>query len=55
LLNVGWLRRLRGGVVGVVMVVDVDSPREREQLPPGDSAARAFGCDHWLLPRSLTN
>jgi hypothetical protein len=22
----GWLRRLRGGVVGVVLAVDVDSP-----------------------------
>jgi hypothetical protein len=28
----GWLRRLRGGVVGVVLAVDVDSPRERERL-----------------------
>jgi hypothetical protein len=28
----GWLRRLRGGVVGVVLAVDVDSPREREWL-----------------------
>jgi len=35
----GWLRRLRGGVVGVVMAVDVDSPREREQL-----RARRLGC-----------
>ena len=34
-----WLRRLRGGVVGVVMAVDVDSPREREQL-----RARVLGC-----------
>jgi len=28
----GWLRRLRGGVVGVMLAVDVDSPRERERL-----------------------
>lgn len=28
----GWLRRLRGGVVGVVLAVDVNSPRERERL-----------------------
>jgi hypothetical protein len=28
----GWLRRLRGGVTGVVLAVDVDSPRERERL-----------------------
>lgn len=28
----GWLRRLRGGVVGVLLAVDVDSPRERERL-----------------------
>jgi hypothetical protein len=27
-----WLRRLRGGVVGVVLAVDVDSPRERARL-----------------------
>lgn len=35
----GWLRRLRGGVVGIVMAVDVDSTREREQL-----RARRLGC-----------
>jgi hypothetical protein len=28
----GWLRRLRGGVAGVMLAVDVDSPRERERL-----------------------
>lgn len=28
----GWLRRLRGGVVGVLLAVDVDSQREREWL-----------------------
>jgi hypothetical protein len=28
----GWLRRLRGGVVGVTLAVDVDSPRERQRL-----------------------
>ena len=27
-----WLRRLRGGVVGVILAVDVDSPRERAKL-----------------------
>jgi ATPase family associated with various cellular activities (AAA) len=28
----GWLRRLRGGLMGVVLAIDVDSPRERERL-----------------------
>jgi energy-coupling factor transporter ATP-binding protein EcfA2 len=28
----GWLRRLRGGLAGVMLAVDVDSPRERERL-----------------------
>lgn len=28
----GYLRRLRGGIVGTLLVVDIDSEREREQL-----------------------
>ena len=28
----GWFRRLRGGVAGILLAVDVDSPRERERL-----------------------
>jgi hypothetical protein len=28
----GYLRRLRGGIAGTLLVVDVDSPRERERL-----------------------
>jgi energy-coupling factor transporter ATP-binding protein EcfA2 len=41
----GWLRRLRGGVVGVVMAVDVDSPRERERL-----RAWRIGCSSLRMP-----
>ena len=39
----GWLRRLRGGVAGVILAVDVDSPRERGTLRPfriGSAALR---------------
>jgi hypothetical protein len=28
----GYLRRLRGGIAGTLLVVDVDSPRERERM-----------------------
>ncbi len=28
----GYLRRLRGGVVGVLLVSDIDSPKERERM-----------------------
>jgi hypothetical protein len=28
----GYLRRLRGGIAGTLLVADVDSPREREQM-----------------------
>ncbi len=49
----GWLRRLRGGVVGVVLAVDVDSPREREWL-----RGMKIGCSSLRMPpvdsRSLT-
>jgi energy-coupling factor transporter ATP-binding protein EcfA2 len=41
----GWLRRLRGGVVGVTLAVDVDSPRERERL-----RAMKFGCMTLRMP-----
>jgi predicted AAA+ superfamily ATPase len=59
----GWLRRLRGGVVGVVLTVDVDSPREREwlrglkigctslRMPPVDSRSLANLLNHlWTAP-----
>jgi hypothetical protein len=49
----GWLRRLRGGVVGVVLAVDVDSPRERERL-----RGLMIGCTTLRMPptasRTLT-
>jgi hypothetical protein len=41
----GWLRRLRGGVVGVVLAVDVDSPRERDRL-----RALKIGCVTKRMP-----
>jgi ribose 1,5-bisphosphokinase PhnN len=41
----GWLRRLRGGLVGVVLAVDVDSPRERERL-----RALRIGCTSLRMP-----
>ena len=41
----GWLRRLRGGVVGVVLAVDVDSPREREWL-----RGMKIGCTSLRMP-----
>jgi hypothetical protein len=41
----GWLRRLRGGVIGVVLAVDVDSPRERERL-----RALKIGCTTMRMP-----
>jgi hypothetical protein len=41
----GWLRRLRGGVVGVMLAVDVDSPRERERL-----RALKIGCMTMRMP-----
>lgn len=28
----GWLRRLRGGLVGVALAIDIDSARERERM-----------------------
>jgi hypothetical protein len=46
----GWLRRLRGGVVGVVLAIDVDSPREREWLRGLRIVARACGCLAPLAP-----
>jgi hypothetical protein len=30
----GWLKRLRGGVVGIVLAVDVENARERRALTP---------------------
>jgi hypothetical protein len=49
----GWLRRLRGGVVGVVLAVDVDSPRERDRL-----RGLKIGCTTLRMPpatsRTLT-
>jgi energy-coupling factor transporter ATP-binding protein EcfA2 len=52
----GWLRRLRGGVVGVVLAVDVDSPREREWLRGlkiGCASLRIPPVDPRLLTRLL--
>jgi energy-coupling factor transporter ATP-binding protein EcfA2 len=45
----GCLRRLRGGVVGVILAVDVDSPRERERL-----RAMKLGCTSMRMPRSAS-
>jgi energy-coupling factor transporter ATP-binding protein EcfA2 len=49
----GWLRRLRGGVAGVMLAVDVDSPRERERL-----RGLKIGCSTMRMPpatsRTLT-
>jgi len=49
----GWLRRLRGGVAGVMLAVDVDSPRERERL-----RGLKIGCMNLRMPppptRTLT-
>src|ERR1022692_1839965 len=41
----GWLRRLRGGVVGVLLAVDVDSTRERERL-----RGLKIGCTSMRMP-----
>ena len=41
----GWLRRLRGGLVGVVLAVDVDSPREWDRL-----RARRLDCTSVRIP-----
>jgi hypothetical protein len=41
----GWLRRLRGGVVGVVLAVDVNSPRERQWL-----RGMKIGCTSLRMP-----
>jgi AAA ATPase domain len=41
----GFLRRLRGGVVGTILAVDVDSPRERERL-----RAMRVGCATVRMP-----
>jgi len=41
----GFLRRLRGGVMGVILAVDVDSPRERERL-----RAMRVGCATVRMP-----
>src|ERR1700690_3128567 len=50
----GWLRRLRGGVVGAMLAVDVDSPRERERL-----RGLKIGCATLRMPptasRTLTS
>lgn len=45
----GWLRRLRGGVMGVVLAVDVDSPRERERL-----RALKIGSTTFRMPRTTS-
>jgi len=41
----GWLRRLRGGLVGILLAVDIDSPRERERL-----RALRVGCSTVRMP-----
>jgi energy-coupling factor transporter ATP-binding protein EcfA2 len=41
----GWLRRLRGGVVGVLLAVDVNSPRERQWL-----RGMKIGCTSLRMP-----
>lgn len=45
----GWLRRLRGGVVGIILALDVDSPRERERL-----RAWSLGCISVRMPPLTT-
>ncbi|MEP7311661.1 MAG: hypothetical protein ABI859_03710 [Pseudomonadota bacterium] len=42
-----WLRRLRGGVAGVILAVDVNSPRERTKL-----RARRLGFSSVPMPRT---
>jgi hypothetical protein len=44
----GYLRRLRGGIAGTLLVVDVDSPRERERMR--DWHAGALSIRMPLLP-----
>lgn len=41
----GFLRRLRGGIAGVLLVFDIDSPRERTHL-----RARRLGCLSVRIP-----
>ncbi len=41
----GWLRRLRGGLVGVALAIDVDSIRERERM-----RALRIGCATCRMP-----
>jgi energy-coupling factor transporter ATP-binding protein EcfA2 len=41
----GWLRRLRGGLVGVALAIDVDSDRERERM-----RALKIGCATFRMP-----
>jgi DNA polymerase III delta prime subunit len=54
----GWLRRLRGGVMGIVLAVDVDSARERARLRAlkiGSTAFRMPPAAPGTLSRLLTN
>src|SRR6266849_5634022 len=44
----GYLRRLRGGIAGALLVADVDSPRERERMR--DWHAGALSIRMPLLP-----
>lgn len=44
-----WLKRLRGGVMGVILAVDVDSPRERVKL-----RARRLGFANLPIPPMST-
>jgi hypothetical protein len=49
----GWLRRLRGGVMGVVLAVDVDSSRERERLRAMKIGSTTFRMPP-MAPRTLS-
>ena len=48
----GWLRRLRGGVAGIVLVFDVDSAREREALKPARVGSTSLRMPP-MTPRTL--
>lgn len=41
----GWLRRLRGGLVGVALAIDIDSARERERM-----RGLRIGCASFRMP-----
>lgn len=41
----GWLRRLRGGLVGVALAIDIDSARERERM-----RSLRIGCASFRMP-----